>query len=114
MTKISNFFLNGSCRATSSSFIARLSVSVLLVASFILIGTHGALTASEKTALGELLNRFPDLRSVATWASTSDDGQQFGGSWTDDLDSACPGSGYHFYGVHCNSGHIDGLNMYVT
>lgn len=85
-----------------------------MIASCFVFSARAVLTVDEVTALTQLWNRFPDLRGVPVWATTSDDGQYFGASWTLDFDNACASAGYNFYGIHCSSaGHVDGLNMYV-
>lgn len=100
-------------RALHSRWTIRV-LFALMISSCCFLSARSLLTVDEIAAMTLLWDRFPDLREVPAWATTSDDGQNFGASWTRDFDKACASAGYHFYGLHCSSaGHIDGLNMYV-
>ena len=75
---------------------------------------NGAWDTDEKAALHELFEAFPALAHVPKWLSYDSENQYLGGSWRDNYDNLCLEDGYEYYGIHCFSGHVDGLFVYVS
>lgn len=91
-------------------------VNWLLVALLVIYsssGCLGALDTGEKAALRELYEAFPALSYVPRWSNYDAYLHYIGTSWTDNFDDVCLQDGYEYYGVHCYSGHVNGLYVYV-
>lgn len=92
-----------------------MTVLACAVMCLVIVTGSNALTTSEKGALTQIFQQFPELSFVPLWASTDDDDVYHGKSWTDNFDEVCLSPGYDLYGVHCSEeGHVDGLNVYVV
>lgn len=94
-----------------------LALIVFLAISWQIKPVHCVLTSAEINALAQILEAFPDLRSVAVWRQYPDSStaMDYGGSWTNDINLLCNGNdGYTFYGVHCTNGHVSALMMYAA
>ena len=90
-------------------------VSCLLVTLCIVSSCSAVLTTSEKDALAQIFQNYPDLSVVPLWASTNEEGEYFGKKWTSNFDEVCLSlsGGFDIYGVNCSEeGHVSGLLMY--
>lgn len=72
------------------------------------------LTQGEVDALSQILENYPDLTSVPSWASTDEYGQYYGSSWNTSFTTLCQTDGYSFYGVYCLDGQIAALLEYES
>ena len=102
--------------ATNSCKHTIVPVHWLLVAFAIVCmpsNCNGMLDTGEKAALHQLFEAFPALAHVPKWWYYDTSGQYLGRNWSDNYDNLCLEDGYEYYGVHCSSGHVDGLFMYV-
>ena len=90
-------------------------VSCLLVTMCIVSSCSAVLTTSEKDALAQIFENYPDLSSVPLQVSTNEEGEYFGKKWTNNFDKVCLSGGFDIYGVNCSEeGHVSGLLMYVV
>lgn len=94
------------------------SIILLLTLSCSVRPTESAVSDQELGALVQILEAFPDLRSVPSWMQKPDISStlDYGGSWTSLDTSLCDGGeGFKVHGVHCSSAKtIDHLVMYVA
>ena len=87
---------------------------IALAIVFISSKCNGTLDTGEKAALHQLFDAFPALAHVPKWMYYNLAVNQYlGRSWSDNYDNLCLEDGYEFYGVHCSSGHVDGLFLYA-
>lgn len=86
----------------------------ILVVQSIVISCGVAVSPSEIAALNEIYSAYPDLTSVASWEQLTDDGVNYGRSWTEEFATICDTDGYTMFGVYCQSGSVIGLRMFVA
>lgn len=96
----------------SSHYSRSLLCIALLIVSISCV--HATITASEETALAQILAAFPALSNAQQDPSLYTIMNGASNSWPSNLASVCSGAdGYDIHGIHCTNGHVDGILLYV-
>lgn len=94
------------------------SLILLLVLCCNFKPAESSVSELELGALIQILEAFPDLRSVPSWMQKPDISStlDYGGSWSSLNTSLCNGGeGFKVHGIHCSDANtIDALMMYVV
>ena len=109
------FSMPKSLPSAPRTFVEVLSILILiLVSSNTILQANAQATVQEQAAMSDLLRAYPDLASVPSWETLTEDDEYYGRSWTSDFSNLCSsGDGYDLYGVYCNKGYVVGLRVYV-
>lgn len=95
--------------------LALATVLALVAVLFIFSPVASALSQSELDGVTDLFSAFPSLQAIPAAETFSDEGVFLGASWIyNQLSTTCEGGdGWAYHGIHCASGVIDEIYLYV-
>lgn len=93
----------------------KIGVTALILCVLSIISIAYALHASERLALAEILQNYPDLAHISRSARLASDKIARGSSWTGNSMDCVPGTpSWAYHGIHCDrNGNIDAMQLYV-